>query len=48
MEDLNKVEHYTKTMQILNDSPLNPSVDSSTDTLIPSSEFLFDTIDKET
>ncbi|XP_031369854.1 myotubularin-related protein 3 isoform X2 [Apis dorsata] len=48
MEDLNKVEHYTKTMQILNDSPLNPSVDSSTDTLIPSNEFLFDTVDKET
>uniref|UniRef100_V9IHT8 Lateral signaling target protein 2 homolog n=1 Tax=Apis cerana TaxID=7461 RepID=V9IHT8_APICE len=48
MENLNKVEHYTKTMQILNDSPLNPSVDSSTDTLIPSSEFLFDTVDKET
>ncbi|XP_033337491.1 phosphatidylinositol-3,5-bisphosphate 3-phosphatase MTMR4 [Megalopta genalis] len=35
------------TTQFSNDSPANPSVDSSTDTLIPSNESLLDTTDND-
>ena len=47
-ENQNKTQNCTTTTQTSNDSPVNPSVDSSTDTLIPSNDSLLDTIDKET
>ncbi|XP_076300036.1 phosphatidylinositol-3,5-bisphosphate 3-phosphatase MTMR4 isoform X2 [Lasioglossum baleicum] len=40
-------QHNLVTTQSLNDSPANPSVDSSTDTLIPSNCSLLDTIDSD-
>ncbi|XP_043602582.1 myotubularin-related protein 3 isoform X2 [Bombus pyrosoma] len=47
-ENQDKAKSYTTTTQTLNDSPVNPSVDSSTDTLIPSNDSVLEAIDKET
>ncbi|CAL7942733.1 unnamed protein product [Xylocopa violacea] len=51
-ENLDKTKYYATTCvescAALNDSPVNPSVDSSTDTLIPSNDSLIVATDKET
>lgn len=50
VENSDETETQYARVQVLNDSPVNPSVDSSTDTLIPSNDSLVGVmnVDKET
>lgn len=50
-EEVNNAKYYATSVEACtasNDSPVNPSVDSSTDTLIPSNDSLLGATDKET